>query len=96
MDEAVPEDRLARIRAAIARHAEGAIEVHDLRTRNAGPAVFIDFHLVVPARMSVAEAHGICDRIEAALRRDVEGARVTIHVEPEDKAKRPGPGPLVL
>jgi len=96
MDEAVPEDRLARIRAAIARHAEGAIEVHDLRTRNAGPVVFIDFHLVVPARMSVAEAHGICDRIEAALRRDVEGARVTIHVEPEDKAKRPGPGPLVL
>jgi divalent metal cation (Fe/Co/Zn/Cd) transporter len=38
--------------------------------------------------MRVAEAHAICDRIEAALKADVAGdAVITIHVEPEHKAK---------
>jgi divalent metal cation (Fe/Co/Zn/Cd) transporter len=32
------------------------------------------------------EAHEICDRIEAALKREVEGAVIIIHVEPEAKA----------
>jgi divalent metal cation (Fe/Co/Zn/Cd) transporter len=47
---------------------------------------FIDFHLVVPGAMSVAEAHDICDRIEARLRDKVDDAMITIHVEPEEKA----------
>lgn len=90
MDAALPDDRLVEIREVISREAEGAIEAHDLRTRASGPAVFIDFHLVVPAQMTVAQAHDICDRIEAALKATVEGARITIHVEPEEKAKHNG------
>ena len=93
MDEAVPEDRLARIRAAIARHAEGAIEVHDLRTRNAGPVVFIDFHLVVPARMSVAEAHGICDRIEGALAATSRAPASPSTSSPRTRPSAPAPDP---
>ena len=90
MDEAVSAARLEQIRGVIAHNADGAIEAHDVRTRNAGRVTFIDFHLVVPARMSVADAHDICDRIEQALRDAVEGALVTIHVEPETKAKSNG------
>jgi cation diffusion facilitator family transporter len=90
MDEAVSAARLEQIRGVIAHNADGAIEAHDVRTRNAGRVIFIDFHLVVPARMSVADAHDICDRIEQALREAVEGALVTIHVEPETKAKSNG------
>jgi len=90
MDEAASPDVLARIRALIATYAEGALEAHDLRTRHAGRTTFIDFHLVVPGTMSVAEAHEICDRIEAALKRDVEGAVIIIHVEPDEKAKHKG------
>ena len=90
MDAALPDGRLVEIREVISREAEGAIEAHDLRTRASGPAVFIDFHLVVPAQMTVAQAHDICDRIEAALKATVEGARITIHVEPEEKAKHNG------
>ena len=90
MDEAAGPEVLARIRAAIADRADGALEAHDLRTRHAGRSTFVDFHLVVPGEMRVAEAHAICDRIEAALRADVEGAVVTIHVEPEAKAKHKG------
>ena len=90
MDEAVPAARLEEIHGVISRNAGGALEAHDVRTRNAGPVTFIDFHLVVPARMSVADAHDICDRIERALKEAVAGARITIHVEPEQKAKTPG------
>ena len=90
MDEAAAPEVLARIRALISEHAEGALEAHDLRTRNAGRSTFVDFHLVVPGDMRVAEAHAICDRIEAALREDVEGTVVVIHVEPDERAERRG------
>ena len=59
-------------------------------TRHSGPVTFVDFHLVVPGQMTVREAHDICDRIEAALKQAVDGALVTIHVEPEAKAKHSG------
>jgi len=88
MDAAPPADDLQRIRAAIAENAGGAIEAHDLRTRHAGRRTFVDFHLVVPGRMSVAEAHEICDRIERAVRREMGEAVISIHVEPPHKAKR--------
>jgi len=90
MDEAAAPEEVERIRAIISSQAEGAIEAHDLRTRHSGRLTFIEFHLVVPADMRVDAAHDICDRIEAALRREVEGASITIHVEPENKAKHQG------
>jgi cation diffusion facilitator family transporter len=90
MDESVPEKTLGRIRELISCNAHGAIEAHDLRTRHAGKRTFIDFHLVVPGDLSVSSAHEICDRIEGALRSEVEHALITIHVEPENKAKHAG------
>ena len=67
-----------------------ALQAHDMRTRTAGPTTFIQFHLVVPGTMSVDEAHGICDRVEDAIEASIKGAQVTIHVEPEYKAKHKG------
>lgn len=90
MDEAVPDAMLERIRQVIGAEVEGALEAHDLRTRHAGSATFVQFHLVVPGTMSVADAHEICDRIEAAIRQEVPGARTTIHVELEQKSKHSG------
>ncbi len=90
MDEAVAGDVATRIRAVISANADGAIEVHDLRTRSAGQATFIEFHLVVPAEMTVADAHHICDRLEEALQREIAGVEVLIHVEPEGEARHRG------
>ncbi len=81
---------LAQVRRVIALEAVGAVEAHDLRTRTAGAATFIEFHLVVPGVLTVAQAHDMCDRVEAALKLLIEGCVVTIHVEPEDKAKHAG------
>ena len=90
MDVAVQPETQKIIREIIATNAEGAIEAHDIRTRQAGKMTFIDFHLVVPGAMSVDAAHAICDRIEARLRETVKDALITIHVEPEEKAKHSG------
>jgi cation diffusion facilitator family transporter len=90
MDEAVPSGTMDRIRAIVATEAEGAIEAHDLRSRHAGRFTFLEFHLVVPGAMTVREAHAICDRIEAALKAELRDAVITIHVEPEGKAKQSG------
>ena len=90
MDEAVEPGLLARIRTAVSDNGDGAIEAHDLRTRHAGRLTFIEFHLVVPGAMSVDAAHAICDRIEGALKTEIDGATITIHVEPEGKAKHRG------
>jgi divalent metal cation (Fe/Co/Zn/Cd) transporter len=48
MDQAASPEMVTRIRALISAHSEGALEAHDVRTRHAGSATFIDFHLVVP------------------------------------------------
>jgi cation diffusion facilitator family transporter len=90
MDEAVSPETLGRIRGILAESAEGAIEAHDIRTRHAGHLTFVEFHLVVPGAMRVDEAHAICDRVEAALKAELDSAVITIHVEPEGKAKHRG------
>ena len=90
MDEAVGDETLEGIRATISDNATGALEAHDLRTRHAGPRIFIDFHLVVDGQTTVETAHDICDRIEQALKTTVPGSMITIHVEPEHKAKHSG------
>jgi cation diffusion facilitator family transporter len=90
MDAAAPAEMVETIRQIISATADGAIEAHDVKTRRAGRRTFVEFHLVVPGTMSVAESHDICDRIEKALRAEVPDTTATIHVEPEDKAKFSG------
>ncbi|MDV4143932.1 cation diffusion facilitator family transporter [Shimia sp. FJ5] len=90
MDEAVPDETLALIRTVIAAESQGAVEAHDLKTRHAGRATFVEFHLVVPGEMNVFDAHEICDRLEAALHKAVPGAQVTIHLEPDHKSEETG------
>ena len=90
MDEVADPAAVAELRRIISDYADGAIEAHDVRTRTAGSVTFIEFHLVVPGRMAVEDAHTICDRIERALREHAGEAVINIHVEPEREAKRTG------
>lgn len=93
MDESVSELELSSIRSALHKALEGlaaegkVLEIHDLRTRRAGPRTFVEFHLVVPGQTSVEQAHQICDRLEGALQASLDGITTTIHVEPDHKAK---------
>ncbi|UWQ41714.1 cation diffusion facilitator family transporter [Leisingera aquaemixtae] len=90
MDMAAPEAERARIEEIIHRSAAGALQVHGLKTRRAGRALFVEFHMVVDGAMSVRAAHDICDRVEAALKAALPDAQAVIHVEPEHKLEPAG------
>src|SRR5579871_6279496 len=55
MDRELPEGDRARIRALA--EAGDDVSIHRLRTRAAGPIIHIQFHLDVPADISLIEAH---------------------------------------
>jgi cation diffusion facilitator family transporter len=90
MDEVADPELVADLHRIIAANADGALEAHDVRTRRSGSVTFVEFHLVVPGRMAVEDSHLICDRIEHALRENLGEAVISIHVEPEAKAKHVG------
>jgi len=90
LDESLPSGELAHVEALIAREMGGALQVHGLKTRRAGPRRFVELHLVVPGAMRVDAAHGICDRIEDALQEALPGTEVVIHVEPESHLEDEG------
>lgn len=90
MDRAIDPVDETIIHEIIKAEADGAIEAHDIRTRLAGRVSFVEFHLVVDGEMTVEHSHGICDRLETALKHAVEGVQVIIHVEPGHKAKDEG------
>lgn len=87
LDQAASPAIAEKIRSVIEANGHGALEAHDIRTRQAGRALFIEFHLVVPGSMTVNAAHVICDRLEDAIEGAIEGSEVVIHVEPDYKAK---------
>jgi cation diffusion facilitator family transporter len=90
MDMAPERETQEAIARAISSAGGGALQAHDIRARSTARTTFIEFHLVVDGSMSVHRSHEVCDRIEAALKRDIPGAMITIHVEPENKAHAHG------
>jgi cation diffusion facilitator family transporter len=86
MDKSMNIEDLSIVKTVISREMTGALQVHHVRTRQAGKKRFIEFHLVVPATMQVIIAHEICDRLELALEQAFSDIEVTIHVEPEEQA----------
>ncbi len=90
MDSAVPDPLATEIRRTIIANADGALEVHDIKTRGAARVTFIEFHLVVDGAMNVADSHAICNRIEAALAEVIGEVQVIIHVEPHEERSQDG------
>ncbi len=74
------EDR-KRIKAAVLS-VPGVSGVHDVRTRNGGDRVFVDFHVEVDGNLSVDVGHDIGDAAEVAVSLLFKAADVTAHLEP--------------
>lgn len=87
MDRALPQQEQTTVRSAIERHLGPNMDYHALRTRRAGRRRFVDFHLLVPGRLTVQEAHTLTGRIEDSVRSALPDAEVTVHIEPiEDRS----------
>jgi cation diffusion facilitator family transporter len=95
VDEALPDDELARIGEAI--DGNGAPEVigyHKLRARRAGSRRYIDLHVQFSRGTSLERAHQLSHELQRAIRSRLGGADVLIHLEPEDALEPREPGPL--
>jgi cation diffusion facilitator family transporter len=84
MDTRLPEDEEETITKIIKEHAAKLAGFHDMRTRKAGSLRFVDLHLVLPNKVSLEEAHGICDHLEQDVKEKLSNVSMTIHVEPCD------------
>ncbi len=82
LDRELPDKERGRINEAVLACDE-VQGVHDMRTRQAGDRLFIEFHLEVNGNLSVEKGHAICDASEAAVRQlFTETVEVTAHLEP--------------
>jgi cation diffusion facilitator family transporter len=84
LDASIAPAELEAIQACVARHPH--VSLHAVRTRSAGGKKYIDFHLFVPASMSVKDAHALCDVIEQDLEKVLSNTSVLIHVEPAPRS----------
>jgi ferrous-iron efflux pump FieF len=83
MDRELPEADRARIERLVLAHPE-ARGVHDMRSRRAGPTLFIELHLELDGRLTLAHAHTVAHEIEDEIRHAFPHAEVLIHQEPAD------------
>ena len=83
LDEALPDDELAIVRATVAEHeGELIIGYHKLRSRHAGSRHLIDLHITVPGDMTIAAAHQAAEHIESDIGERLPNSEVLVHIEP--------------
>jgi len=81
LDRELDIDDRKRIKAAVLG-VPGVSGVHDIRTRNGGDRVFVEFHVEVDGHLSVDIGHDIGDAAEVAVSLLFSAADVTAHLEP--------------
>ena len=81
MDRELPDADRDRIVEIVKRH-EAVRALHELKTRQAGGSVFIQVHLELDGKMSLARAHAISDQVEQAICAAFPNAEVIIHQDP--------------
>jgi ferrous-iron efflux pump FieF len=80
-DHELPQGDRERIKTIVSAHPQ-VRGLHDLRTRHAGTAAFIELHLELDPDITLAQAHDIADEVERAVAAAFSGAGVFIHQEP--------------
>jgi len=88
-DKRLPSEDELRIKEIFSRHEGGCIRFHRLRSRKSGSIRFIDFHLVVPRKWSIEEAHNLGDAIEKNILEVLPNTQVIIHIDPCNKSIEP-------
>lgn len=79
--DTAPKGLVDQIKTAV-ESTPGVTDCHNVRVRYSGPALFVDAHVLVNGDQSLAEAHALTERIEAAINAVAPGADITVHPEP--------------
>lgn len=86
LDEQLPAEQLQRIEQSLLMQPE-VLAVEQLKTRQAGPDVFIQLRLVLKDELSLLAAHAIVDQAEEQLKALYKQAEVIIHAEPYSESE---------
>jgi cation diffusion facilitator family transporter len=87
VDEALPEDELARVDRAIESfNAPEIVGYHKLRARRAGSRRHIDLHVQFRPGTTLERAHQLSHELQGRIQGQVRGADVLIHLEPDDRS----------
>lgn len=81
MDHELPELDRNRIKSIVMGH-NGVRNLHDLRTRAAGTATFIQLHIELDPGMNLTRAHELSDQVEADILAAFPHSEVIIHQDP--------------
>lgn len=84
MDSALSEHEQDSLRRAMAPHILEPVQVHALRSRQAGSRRFVTMHVLVPGDWSVHRGHALLEEIEADIRRAIPHTSVLTHLESLD------------
>lgn len=87
MDKELEQAELDKIKEIVCAH-EGARGIHELRTRQAGPQRFVQFHLELDDNLTLLEAHSIGNDIEDNIKAALSPCEVLIHHDPVSVVKR--------
>jgi cation diffusion facilitator family transporter len=90
VDEALPDEEMDRIEAAIAAARTPEVAgYHKLRARRAGSRRYIDLHVQYRSGTSLERAHELAHTMRDSIEGDLTRAEVLIHVEPETSLRDP-------
>lgn len=89
MDRELPDDERGRIQA-LAEDDPRIVNIHQLRTRAAGPLLHIQFHMMLGGGLSLEEAHAIMVECERRLLAEYPAADILIHPDPHGVAEPHG------
>jgi len=79
LDAVSPEMHERVVRAA---QVTGVLDVKQVRMRRSGPDVFVDVTLAVSREAAFERAHDVASEAEEAIRHELPGADVVVHMEP--------------
>jgi cation diffusion facilitator family transporter len=89
LDEALPEEELEEIRSTIRELGaeRGVVGFHKLRARRAGARRYVDVHVQFDSGTSLEAAHRTAHELTNAIRDQLAGADILVHVEPRDRVE---------
>lgn len=89
LDTSLPDEDIKIIQEIMNKFTGDCFQYHQFRTRKSGSHKYLDFHLEVPEKLSVREAHDLCDKMEAELKKKIRFLDINIHIEPckDDKTE---------